>query len=346
LENQGYETIAIGGSSPRPKTARESALKHSVEIAKVAESFGEDLNVLDKILLDNIPLFAQEDLHAPGRVSTRVLDLLRVAEDNALYREEQRNDNAEILVWDYLVARFASLDSRVAKKSGTCFTHFVKNDPRLKQKMQFGSRAMETINRNFSLILKQLNDEFRLEYEPDQVYDVKPFNMVSPDLQTDDATKRERYRVRNFNNALHEEYNGLNPFETRIAEALDTLGMDWCRNPSKTGYGIPIPEIGEGTTNFYPDFLLWSPTCLWAIDPKGAHLINDAIHNKLMGVSDINGLPLKIRVALVLEGEYVLGANDRPQQRSMNGCTLIFKRNNSMRAKTFSSPSALVVDLK
>ena len=345
LENQGYETIAIGSGTPRPKTSRESPLKHLVEIAKVSESFGEDLDVLDTILLNNVSLFAQEELRAPGKVSTRVLDLRRVAEDNALYKEEQREDNAEILVWDYLVARLASLDSRVAKKSGTCFTPFVKNNPRLKQKMQFGSPAMETINRAFSLILKQLNDEFRLEYEPDQTYEVKPFNMVSPDLQTDDLTKRERYRVQSFTNALHREYNGLNPFEMKIAEALDTLGMEWCRNPSKTGYGIPIPEIGQGTTNFYPDFLLWSSTCLWAIDPKGAHLINDAIHKKLMGVSDINGLPLKIRVALVLEGEYVL-ANERPQQQSMDGCTLIFKRNNSVRTKHFASPTALVGDLK
>lgn len=211
--------------------------------------------------------------------------------------------------------------------------------------MQFGSPAMEMLHRNLSDIRNRLNDELRLEYEPDQVYEVKPFNLVSPDLQTDDAAKRERYRVRVFDNALHKEYNGLNPFETQLAEALDTLGMEWCRNPSKTGYGIPIAEIGEGTTNFYPDFLLWSPTCLWAIDPKGAHLINDAIRNKLMDVSDVQDLPLKIRVALVLEGEYVLVA-DRPQPRSKNGCTLIRKRNGVVRAKHFPSPIMLVADLE
>jgi len=114
-----------------------------------------------------------------------------------------------------------------------------------------------------------------------------------PDLQTDDFAKRERYRVRQFSNGMHREYNGLNSFEVEVAEALDTLGMQWCRNPAKTGYGIPIPVIGEGTSNFYPDFLLWSDKCLWAIDPKGAHLVNDAIHTKLMGVSDVDDLPLK-----------------------------------------------------
>ena len=347
LENQGYEIISIGGSSARPKTSRESPLKRKVTIPKVAESFGEDLSALDQILLDNVPHFAPEDLRAPGRVSTRVLDLRRNVEDGTLQKEERRDDNAEIRVWDYLISRLATVDSRIAKKNGTCFTPFVKSDPRLKQKMQFGSRAMEMLNRNLSDITKRLNDELRLEYEPDQVYEVKPFNLVSPDLHTDDLAKRERYRVRVFNRALHQEYNGLNPFEVKLAEAIDELGIEWCRNPSKTGYSIPIAEIGEGTTNFYPDFLLWSSKCLWAIDPKGAHLANDAIYNKLMDVSDVDDLPLKIRVALVLEGEYVLGANNRPQPRDKKkGCTLILKRNVGVRAKHFASPTALVKELK
>lgn len=346
LENQGYEIISISSTTLRPKVSRESQLKGAVTIPKVAESFGEDLDALDKILLDNVPLFAPEDLRAPGRVTTRVLDLRRNEEDGTLQKEEMRDDNTEVRVWDYLVARLAAMDSRIAKKNGTCFTPFVKTDRRLRQKMQFGSPAMETLNQNLSNIRQRLNNELQLEYEPDQEYEVKPFNLVSPDLQTDDPLKRERYRVRHFENALHGEYNGLNPFEVKVAEALDTLGLQWCRNPSKTGYGIPIPEIGEGTTNFYPDFLLWTSTCLWAIDPKGAHLANDAIRNKLMGVSDVDGLQLKIRVALILEGEHVLGANDRPHPRSKDGCTLIFKRNVGVRAKHFASPEELVESLK
>lgn len=346
LESQGYEVVAVSSSAVRPKASRESPVKRTVTVPKVAESFGEDLPALDQILLDNVPLFDPKDLRAPGRVSTRVLDLRRNEEDSTLYKEERRDDNAEIRVWDYLVTRLAAIDSRIAKKNNTCFTPFVKNDPRLRQTMQLGSFAMETLNRNLADIVRQLNDELRLEYEPDQEYEVKLFNLVSPDLQTDDTAKRERYRVRRYENALHSEYNSLNPFEVRVAEALDDLGLEWCRNPAKTGYGIPIPEIGQGTTNFYPDFLLWTPTTLWAIDPKGAHLANDAIRNKLLGVSDVDGLPLKIRVALVLEGEYELGADNRPQPRSKNGCTLIQKRNVGVRAKSFPSPNELVRALR
>jgi type III restriction enzyme len=346
IQNTGVELISINSGTIRPKTSRESPYKKPVSIDKVSEWFGEDVFALDQILLDAVPKFAPEDLRAPGRISTRVLDLRLNQEDGTLSHEEKRDDNAEIRVWDYLIFRLSAIDSRVAKKNGTCFSHLVKSDPRMRQKMQFGSVAMGMLSNNLTTVLKRLNDEFSLQYEPDQVYELKPFNLVSPDLQSDDPAKRERYRVRQFKNSLHHEYNGLNPFEVAIAEALDSLGRDWCRNPSKTGYGIPIPEIGQGTTNFYPDFLLWSPSCLWAIDPKGAHLMTDAIFNKLMGVSDVDDLPLKVRVALIVEGQYEIGASGRPQERGKDGCTLIWKRNVGVRAKHFASPLALVADLK
>ncbi|GAB3799048.1 hypothetical protein GCM10028819_21520 [Spirosoma humi] len=237
-------------------------------------------------------------------------------------------------------------DKRIVDKNGHRFSTKIKEDPRMKQRMQMGSAAMNTLNKNLSDIINRLNDEFVLEYEYDSTYQVKPFNLVSPDLQTDDEGKRERYQVRTYKNALHAEYNGLNPFEVRLAEALDTLGLDWCRNPSKTGYGIPIPEVGHGTTNFFPDFLLWSSKCLWAIDPKGSHLLNDAIRTKLLGVSDVDDMPLKIRVAFVVEGKWELGPNGTPRQSSKDGCSLVLKQNTGPRVKQFDSVSDLVNEFK
>lgn len=216
----------------------------------------------------------------------------------------------------------------------------------MKQKIQYGSDAMRQLSDRLPTIKQRLNAEFRLEYEPDQVYRIKPFTLVSPDLKTDDLKKRERYAVRPYVNALHAEYNGMNPFEVEVAAALDKLGQSWCRNPSRTGYSIPIPVLGEGTTNFYPDFLLWGKKCLWAIDPKGAHLLTDAIYTKLLGVSDVEGLPTKIRVALISEGQYILGPNDRPQKQGTDGCTLIWKENGIVKFKHFPSPVQLVASLK
>jgi len=346
LENEGYEVISISSSSSRPHNSILSPVLHETTIDVVAVSFGDDPNILDQILLANVPSFAPEALRAPGRVATRVLDLRSNHEDDSLKKEEQRKDNSEIKVWTYLIDRLAAIDSRIAQKNGTCFTPFVKDDPKMKQTMQFGSEAMNTINLNLSNIQQQLNNELRLEYEADQKYSIKPFNLVSPDLKTDDDIKREVYRVRKYKNAIHQEYNGMNAFEVKVSLAIDNLNLKWCRNPSKIGYSIPIPEVGEGTTNFYPDFLVWTEKTIWAIDPKGTHLINDAIYTKLLGVADIEGLNLKIRVAFALEGKYVLGLNDRPSRQSKEGYSLIWKERGKVRCKSFTSCDLLAKEFK
>lgn len=94
-----------------------------MSIATVAESFGENLDALDQILLSNVPQFAVEALRAPGRVHTRVLDLATNKEDLSLNKEEFREDNADISVWDYLVSRLGAQDSRIARKMVPVLLH-------------------------------------------------------------------------------------------------------------------------------------------------------------------------------------------------------------------------------
>ncbi|ENE5101931.1 DEAD/DEAH box helicase family protein, partial [Enterobacter hormaechei] len=213
LSDSGYEIVSIESNSPRPQISREVPVKKEVFVSKVAETFGEDLEILDQILLSNVPLFSDESLRSKGKMHTRVLDLVNSCEDLDLNKEETKDDNADISVWEYLVSRLGTYDNRIARKSGTCFTPFVKNDPKMKQRMQFGSDAMLQINNNLSNITRLLNNEFHLEYEYDDIYAVKSFNLVSPDYQYEDLNKRNRYKVNAFKNALHSEYNGLNNFE-------------------------------------------------------------------------------------------------------------------------------------
>ncbi|XGG40645.1 DEAD/DEAH box helicase family protein [Klebsiella pneumoniae] len=164
LSDSGYEIVSIESNSPRPQTSREVPVKKEVFVSKVAETFGEDLEILDQILLSNVPLFSDESLRSKGKMHTRVLDLANSCEDLDLNKEETKDDNADISVWEYLVSRLGTYDNRIARKSGTCFTPFVKNDPKMKQRMQFGSDAMLQINNNLSNIIRLLNNEFHLEY--------------------------------------------------------------------------------------------------------------------------------------------------------------------------------------
>ncbi|HBS7716823.1 TPA: DEAD/DEAH box helicase family protein, partial [Klebsiella pneumoniae] len=163
LSDSGYEIVSIESNSPRPQTSREVPVKKEVFVSKVAETFGEDLEILDQILLSNVPLFSDESLRSKGKMHTRVLDLANSCEDLDLNKEETKDDNADISVWEYLVSRLGTYDNRIARKSGTCFTPFVKNDPKMKQRMQFGSDAMLQINNNLSNIIRLLNNEFHLE---------------------------------------------------------------------------------------------------------------------------------------------------------------------------------------
>ncbi|MDQ6878955.1 MAG: hypothetical protein M3082_14945 [Candidatus Dormibacteraeota bacterium] len=93
--------------------------------------------------------------------------------------------------------------------------------------------------------------------------------LVGPLLQQEEA-------LIPFKNALHQGYEGLNSDELNFAYGLDRTGLTWCRNPSRTGYGIPLVEPGK-TENFFPDFLVWSGSDVYGIDTKGPHLHTDAM---------------------------------------------------------------------
>ncbi|HAS0712493.1 TPA: DEAD/DEAH box helicase family protein, partial [Enterobacter hormaechei subsp. steigerwaltii] len=81
LSDSGYEIVSIESNSPRPQTSREVPVKKEVFVSKVAETFGEDLEILDQILLSNVPLFSDESLRSKGKMHTRVLDLANSCED-------------------------------------------------------------------------------------------------------------------------------------------------------------------------------------------------------------------------------------------------------------------------
>lgn len=344
LQSEGYEIITLSAEAARGGTARTVPVKQVVEIDLVAESFGEDLDLLDAILLDAVPTFAPEALTAPGQVKTKVINVQRNQEDGTLEKVEQRAENADVLIWKYLFDRLGAIDSRLVKKENTRFSHKLKEHKKMRQRMHYGSEAMRMLNDALPGIQQKLNAEFQLESEEDNKYEVGPFSMASPDLRSDQPARQARYAVQRFKHALHDEYNGLNPFETSVAVALDALGSQWCRNPVSTGYGIPIPVLGEGTTNFYPDFLLWGKKRLWALDPKGKHLLSDAIRTKLLGVSNVSGMKQKISVAFIIEGQYVL-VDKRPERQGKNGCTLIWLDSTGPKDKHFATPAALIAYL-
>lgn len=106
-----------------------------------------------------------------------------------------------------------------------------------------------------------------------------------------------------FKNSIHEGYDGLNSFEFPFAQALDNQGVTWTRNPSRTGYRIPLATLGP-TAFFYPDFIVWSGTDVFVIDTKGAHLLSEAATRKLLWIAPPPRATERLFVKLVSAGKW------------------------------------------
>ena len=112
-----------------------------------------------------------------------------------------------------------------------------------------------------------------------------------------------RGSMETFRNALHEGYDGLNPFELRFARALDGTGLTWARNRSQTGYRIQLVSLGQ-TIWFFPDFLVWSGDAVICVDTKGNHLVERDARRKLLAIQPHVDVPTTVRVKFVTEGTW------------------------------------------
>lgn len=121
-------------------------------------------------------------------------------------------------------------------------------------------------------------------------------------------------KLERFKHSIHEGYSDLNAFELDFAKALDKTKYVWCRNPSQSGFGIPLLDAGN-TQTFYPDFLVWVDQYIFAIDPKANHLIVDESRRKLISIDKIEDGPEMI-VRLVSKGEWCVYAR-QPQPVDM-----------------------------
>lgn len=111
--------------------------------------------------------------------------------------------------------------------------------------------------------------------------------------------------VPHFKNSLHAGYDKLNKDELRCSEDIDKLGLPWVRNPSRTGYGIPLPIVGFDSRVFYPDFIIFAKKkVILCVDPKGGHLVNEAAKRKLSRDIPL-GKGRVLRTALITPGKWV-----------------------------------------
>ena len=198
--------------------------------------------------------------------------------------------------------------------------------PKFDARVGFGSRAHKQIQRVAEDVVDAYIENVFLKQKSVDEYEVGPALVRKDEWET-------------FDNALHEGYSGLNEsLELPFARAIDKTGLTWYRNPSRSGYNIPLISVGP-TRNFYPDFLVWKGKDVFAIDTTGGHLLKEKTGRKLLSIEPAKPSAGRLIVRLVSEGQW----NADVEQEDSAGYTVWGrKQDNKLRATHVDSVEAAV----
>ncbi|MDB4950455.1 MAG: hypothetical protein JWM27_3104 [Gemmatimonadetes bacterium] len=163
------------------------------------------------------------------------------------------------------------------------------NQLRFRQTVQIGSPATRHLDLVAEEVVRAYLEHVRLAVFPG-------LSDPIPEVVCDESQRVE------FRNSLHAAYSGLNALELKCAEGLDAVGWPWMRNPSRSGFHLPLFELGGGRS-FYPDFVVWTDRGIWLLDPKGDHLIQTEAGKKIVGIESPHGQGT-VRVCLISSGRW------------------------------------------
>jgi len=179
------------------------------------------------------------------------------------------------------------------------------DDPKFDALLEFGSPAANVITKAAEEVVRTYLEHVVLKQRQHNPY-------VVGEVAVDPTTAEP------FKNALHTAYSGLNKsLELPFAKELDKLKLPWCRNPARSGFGIPLLSLGQSKT-FYPDFLVWKGKYVFALDTTGEHILEDKLGRKLLAIEPHPKSKVKLLVRLISKGRW----DDKPQRESGDGFTV------------------------
>ncbi|HEU0018927.1 MAG TPA: hypothetical protein VFQ14_01420 [Thermoleophilaceae bacterium] len=186
--------------------------------------------------------------------------------------------------------------------------------PKFDALVGFGSSAHKQIASTAERVVDAYLEGVVLRQRPSDLYEVGPMLV-------------RRHDETLFENSLHVAYSDLNDLEFQFADAIDTKGLSWCRNPSQSGYHIPLVSLGR-TRNFYPDFLVWKDDDVFALDTTGGHLLHEKAGRKLLAIAPPNRGGGRLIVRLISPGHW----NANIEQIDSGGFTVwALKQDRSLR---------------
>jgi type III restriction enzyme len=148
-------------------------------------------------------------------------------------------------------------------------------------------------------------------------------------------------KIVRFKYSIHEGYSDLNELERAFATALDRAKKTWCRNPANGGFSIDLLDRGR-TRQFKPDFLVWSDRHVFALDPKGDHLIVEDAARKLFSIEKVESGP-DLVVRLITEGEWRIRNAEFLKEPGSTGFTVWSLKQGKLRATPCRNASDAVV---
>jgi type III restriction enzyme len=179
------------------------------------------------------------------------------------------------------------------------------DDPKLDAKVELQSPADKAIRDAADEVVRIYLERVVLKQRVHNPY-------VVGDILVDPTTAEA------FTHALHPAYSGLNKsLELPFAKELDRLKLTWCRNPPRSGFGIPLLTPGQ-SKSFYPDFLIWKGSDVFALDTTGEHILEAKLGRKLLAIEPHPKNKTRLLVRLVSRGEW----SDKPERLSGQGYTV------------------------
>lgn len=275
-------SVIVVASGPGKKVLVALSVKGERSVPEIAEHIDEAVEELAQIERD-VPSFKGDTENTSGVGYRARLERVVGSVEAPAFEWVEIGTNAKVLARWLFGRSLARLHPRAAST-------VTLSDKKWDAPIGVGSSAAKTLDEWATKAGKVFVEESYLEVADDDDADYVVRDYVARD------------KIEQFTNALHEGYDGLNAsLELPFAQALDRLDVPWVRNPSQSGYYIPIIRIG-GNSKFFPDFIAWGTKDVFVIDTKGSHLEQD-MRNKLVRLHQATGRP-SVHIRFVIDGKF------------------------------------------
>ncbi|MEJ7935267.1 hypothetical protein WG907_13515 [Sphingobium sp. AN558] len=237
---------------------------------------------LDALIKKKTFDFSDDDRSARGKALVNIVSV-----KTGDVSQEKRN-----LLEDMRVQCGAFLYQNIRALSKNCVSAIHPSsfsNPQLDKTACYNSKALEHYRDVAHSVVQEYENHVRLSTLADPE---EEFYSVGPYQPTGGVEKH-------FTNAGHPYYDAsaFRGDELEVAKGLDKFaGTVWVRNKDRLDYGIPLPVKSGSSSTFYPDFLWWVKSTVWAIDPTGKFILNEKIRTKMLTV------PAPLRIALLTRG--------------------------------------------